>query len=111
MFAAGQVVLLPFPFSDLSRTKYRPAFLLASAGRQDWIACQVTSRSFADARARLIESKDFKTGMLPVESYARTGKLFTANEGIFTSILGEVTDQKFSEISDSVISLLLEARK
>jgi len=43
-FAAGQVVLLPFPFSDLSRSKFRPALLLADAGRGDWIACQITRK-------------------------------------------------------------------
>jgi len=44
-FAARQVVLLPFPFSDLSRSRFRPAVLLASAGRNDWILCQVTSKA------------------------------------------------------------------
>ena len=39
-FAAGQVVLLPFPFSDLTRCKLRPALLLADAERDDWAACQ-----------------------------------------------------------------------
>lgn len=42
-FAAGQVVVLPFPFSDLSRKKLRPALLLVDAGRGEWIACQITS--------------------------------------------------------------------
>ncbi len=37
--AAGQVVVLPFPFSDLSQNKYRPALVLADAGRGDWVAC------------------------------------------------------------------------
>ncbi len=46
-FAAGQVVVLPFPFSDLSRQKLRPALLLADAGRGDWIAGQITSNPYA----------------------------------------------------------------
>jgi len=46
-FAAGQVVVLPFPFSDLTRNKFRPALLLADARRGDWIACQITSNAFA----------------------------------------------------------------
>ncbi|WP_242476805.1 hypothetical protein [Halochromatium glycolicum] len=37
--AAGQVVILPFPFSDLTERKYRPALVLAVAGRGDWIVC------------------------------------------------------------------------
>lgn len=41
--AIGQVVLVPFPFSDLSRAKMRPAVVLAEAEHDDWILCQVTS--------------------------------------------------------------------
>jgi mRNA interferase MazF len=35
--AIGQVVLIPFPFSDLSQAKMRPAVVLAEAGRDDLI--------------------------------------------------------------------------
>ncbi len=38
----GSVALVPFPFSDLSQAKLRPAIVLASVGRGDWILCQVT---------------------------------------------------------------------
>lgn len=77
--AAGQIVVLPFPFSDLSRSKYRPALLLADAGRGDWIACQVTSNPYADPRAIEILDTDFLVGGLQRTSYARPGKLFTAS--------------------------------
>lgn len=39
----GAVVLIPYPFSDLSRSKRRPAADLASADRGDWVLCQITS--------------------------------------------------------------------
>ena len=39
-----QVVLLSFPFSDLSAQKLRPALVLADAGRDDWVLCQITSK-------------------------------------------------------------------
>jgi hypothetical protein len=35
-FAAGAVVLVQFPFSDLTASKLRPAVVLAEAGRGDW---------------------------------------------------------------------------
>jgi mRNA interferase MazF len=38
----GSVVLVPFPFSDLSNSKKRPALVVASADRGDWILCQIT---------------------------------------------------------------------
>ena len=44
--STGAVVLLPFPFSDLSRSKLRPAVILADAGRDDWILCQITSNPY-----------------------------------------------------------------
>ena len=40
--AKGSVVLVPFPFSDLSQAKLRPAVVMADAGRHDWILWQVT---------------------------------------------------------------------
>jgi mRNA interferase MazF len=46
--AAGLVALVPFPFSDLSQAKLRPAVILADAGRDDWILCQVTSNPYSD---------------------------------------------------------------
>jgi len=52
---AGAVVLVQFPFSDLSETKLRPAIALADAGRGDWILCQVTSQPYGDPRAIRLE--------------------------------------------------------
>jgi len=48
---AGAVVLVPFPFSDLSQAKLRPAIVLADVGRDDWILCQITSNPYGDPRA------------------------------------------------------------
>jgi mRNA interferase MazF len=55
--AVGQVVLVPFPFSDLSQAKMRPAVVLADAGRGDWILCQVTSNPYGDARVITLRAK------------------------------------------------------
>ena len=75
----GSVILIRFPFSDLSSAKLRPAVVLASVGRDDRILCQVTSNPYADPTAVEINEKDFETGSLKRVSYARPGKLFTAN--------------------------------
>ncbi len=49
--AAGSVVLVRFPFSDLSQAKLRPAVILADCGRGDWVMCQITSNPYSDSRA------------------------------------------------------------
>ena len=71
----GSVVLLRFPFSDLSQSKLRPAVVLASADRDDWILCQLTSKPYGDARAIPIADADFAVGGLRLASYARPGKI------------------------------------
>ena len=49
--SVGTIVLVRFPFSDLSRSKLRPAVVLADTGRNDWVLCQVTSQSYTDPKA------------------------------------------------------------
>ena len=77
--AVGAVVLVRFPFSDLSQSKLRPAVVLANAGRGDQILCQVTSKPYGDPGAIELDDTAFASGSLRVTSYARPGKLFTAS--------------------------------
>jgi len=57
---AGDIVVLPFPFSDLSESKVRPAVVFARASKSDWILCQITSNPYGDAQAIVIAPTDFK---------------------------------------------------
>ena len=43
-FVKGDIVVLPFPFSDLSASKRRPALVLADLQGDDIILCQITSK-------------------------------------------------------------------
>ncbi|MFZ4716578.1 MAG: type II toxin-antitoxin system PemK/MazF family toxin [Chthoniobacterales bacterium] len=103
---AGSVVLVPFPFSDLSHSKRRPAVVLANSGKGDWILCQLTSRSYADERAVELTDRDFLSGGLRVTSYARPGKLFTAHEGLFISEEGILMPVVLQRITDRICSML-----
>ena len=104
--AAGSVVLVPFPFSDLSQSKRRPAVVLAAAERGDWILCQVTSKAYADARAVELTDDDFEQGSLRLISYARPAKLFTAHESLFVSEVGVLSARSLKRITDEVVALI-----
>ena len=103
---AGAVVLVPFPFSDLSQSKLRPAVVLAGVGQDDWILCQITSNPYSDVRAIQLENASFSAGSLRVISYARPGKLFTANHNLMISEVGNLKTGTFEQIIEAVVNIL-----
>jgi mRNA interferase MazF len=103
--STGSVVLLPFPFSDLSSSKLRPAVVLADAGRGDFVLCQITSNPYADPRAVPLTDTDFSSGSLHHTSFARPGKLFTASATLFSGTLGILTDDTRDRLISAVIAL------
>ena len=103
--AAGVIVLVRFPFSDLSQTKLRQAVVLADAGHGDWILCQVTSKPYGDARAIKLEDANFASGSLRVTSYARPAKLFTANWDLIVAQVATLNQESFTQIIDTVVKL------
>jgi mRNA interferase MazF len=105
-FAIGHVVLLPFPFSDLSASKLRPALVLARAGKGDWVLCQITSNAYADTHAVMLTEADFLVGGLQRVSYARPSKLFTANESLFQRRSGCLTKLRHEQVVDAIVALL-----
>ena len=104
--AVGSVVTVSFPFSDLSKSKVRPAVVLASAERDDWILCQVTSKSYSDQLAVQISDSDFSSGALQVVSYVRPGKLFTANSSLFKAEIGILNEGSLKEVISAIVALL-----
>ena len=101
----GGVVMVRFPFSDLSDSKLRPALVLADAGRGDWILCQLTSNAYSDALATRVEDEDFKRGSLHRTSYVRPGKLFTASGTLMEKEVGVLQDAVFRKIMGAVIRM------
>jgi len=104
--AAGLVVLVRFPFSDLSHAKLRPAVVLAGAGRGDWILCQVTSKPYANNAAVVLKAVDFQRGTLQVTSYARPGKLFTASADLVESVAGALQPGSLRAVIAAVVAIL-----
>ena len=104
--SAGSVVLIAFPFSDLSQSKRRPALVLASAGRGDWILCQITSNPYGDSRSISLADHEFEKGSLRMVSYVRPGKLFTANVSLLLSETGSLKPEKLKQVVSAVVEIL-----
>ena len=104
--AAGEVVVIPFPFSDLTQSKIRPALCLAAAGRGDYVLCQITSQPYGDPLALKIDDQDFASGGLHIESFVRPGKLFTADANLILSTEGKLSPAAYQRVLNTVVNLL-----
>jgi mRNA interferase MazF len=100
------VIPVPFPFSDLSQAKLRPAVVLADVGRGDWILCQITSNPYGDPQAIVLADASFDAGTLRVTSYARPGKLFTANHELMVGQVGSLKYEALKDIVNAVVNIL-----
>ena len=102
----ASIVIIPFPFSDLSGTKLRPAIVLADTGHNDWLLCQITSNPYSDPAAIRLTKAELKQGTLRTISFARPMKLFTANNSLMVKRVAILTDATFKAILTATIESL-----
>jgi mRNA interferase MazF len=95
---AGDVVVLPFPQTDLRAGKRRPALVLVDLPGDDLILCQITSRARGDAYSVAIDRADFDQGQLAVPSYARANRLFTVEQSVILYGAGRLASAKLEEV-------------
>ena len=108
--SVADIVFVSFPFSDLSHTKLRPALVLAYAQRNDWILCQITSKSYNDNKAIRIDEADYKNGGLNVVSFVRPGKLFTANVALINKNVAALTHSSHEKVISTILQILKDGQ-
>jgi mRNA interferase MazF len=72
----------------------------------DCIVCQITSKNRFDPLAIPLAAADFSSGRLPVDSFIRPNKIFTADKNLILSIAGHLTDEKISGVINAVIAII-----
>lgn len=105
-FIKGEVVVVPFPFSDLSNSKKRPALVIKPLIGDDIILCQITATNRRDQYSVSLSSSDFKSGTLNRPSTVRTDKIFTADSNIIIKSVGHLKMTKINEIVNKIINLI-----
>ena len=102
----GDVVVVPFPFSDLSTVKRRPALVVAAPGGDDVILCQITSQQVRDRYAVGITELDFAEGTLHKPSNIRPNRLFSASVDLILYRAGRLNDQAVTSVINRIIEIL-----
>ena len=105
-FVKGDVVVIPFPFSDLSQAKRRPALVLAVLTGDDLILCQITSQQVQDQYAIALNHSDFEEGSLKQKSNIRPNRIFTADRNIILYKVGHLNSLKTHSAIKKIILIL-----
>lgn len=103
-FNKGDVILIPFPFTDLSATKQRPALIISSDqfnnNHKDVIVMAISSQipSQIPEDEYLLSSADMKNSGLPRKSIIKLGKVVTINQSLIIKKLGKIPNQTVTSI-------------
>ena len=97
-FVAGDVVVVPFPFTDLSSTRKRPALVLSNLEGDDLVICEITSTIRKDSYVVSLENKDLESGKLKTNSIIRPNRILTINRNIINYKFGKIKDSKLQEV-------------
>jgi mRNA interferase MazF len=104
----GDVLLLPFPFSDVSNTKRRPALVLAVAEKWGELICTMLTSS-PQYYNEVVISMWKEAGLLK-PTVARVHRLFTIDAQLVIKTLGTLQTNDFEKIRLETIKLLQNGR-
>ena len=106
-FAKGDIVLFPFPYTDLSSRKLRPCLVLSAEMDDDIILCQITSKRIEkDKYAVELRQNETVKGSLMIDSYIRTNMLFTAATKQIHKGVCRIKDGKYKEVVGSITKII-----
>jgi len=105
-FVKGDVVVIPFPFSDLSSIKLRPALIIVELPNRDVMLCQITSKQKTDGFSISSNKNDFILGGLNQLSFIRPNRIFTAEKSIIKYKAGSIRFEKQQDVRNRIVSLL-----
>src|SRR3989338_8723321 len=96
MFEQGEIIVVPFPFSDLSSIKQRPVLVLSkdnyNNNSDDIITCGITSNLKDTLYSILIDNNNLEKGSLPKQSRIKIDKLFTIEKNIVKKKIGKLNN-------------------
>jgi len=109
-FKQGEILIVPFPFSNLSNVRQRPVLVLSTFEynmfSEDVITCGITS-NLKDAQCSvLIDNDGLLEGKIPVKSRIKVDKLFTLDKNIIRKKIGRVNKEIFEKVRKEFVGLV-----
>lgn len=106
-FVKGDIIVTPFPFSDLKSFVRRPALIIANLKGEDVILCQITSKEHAQDPYQIsIVKKDFSEGDLKIQSFIKPSILFTLRKSIILYKVGKINKMKIKDVENTICNII-----
>ncbi len=102
--AKGDIVLITFPFTDLSGSKLRPAVVLADTSL-DLIVCFITTQINWQEATDLVLTPTVANGLRKF-SLIRTSKIATLDKALIKGLLGRLSGLEVSDLNTKLKQLL-----
>jgi mRNA interferase MazF len=106
LYQQGDIVVVNFPFTDVSQTKRRPALVISNDlvnQTGDYLLVQITSQIKTDGLSLSITTSDYVSKPLPLTSFVRIHKVFLLNESLIirkeTSVLSSFIQRLVDEVN------------
>ena len=106
-FTKGEVVLFPFPYTDLTSRKIRPCLVISEGIGEDLVLCQITSKKVKnDSFSVNLNKNETVDGTLSIDSLIRTNMIFTANKTQILKKVCKIKDKNYSDVCKNIIKLI-----
>ena len=106
-FTKGEIVLFPFPYTDLSNRKLRPCLVLSGQMGDDLLLCQITSKRMRrDKYCVEIKKNSTSGGSLRIDSYVRSNMIFTADRSLIQHKVCRIGRKEHKKVVENIGKLI-----
>ena len=110
MYKQRDVILIPFPYTDLTETKQRPALIVSNDNYNDTlddvVVCAITSKFQRDEFSFELNDKYLEYGQLPEISFVKAHKLLTIHKSKIIKKYSRIREDYFSDIQDRITDMI-----
>lgn len=110
MYKQREIVLVPFPYSDLSTTKRRPVLIMSNDNYnnqfEDVLVCVIITNLYKDAYSVDLANNDLEISVLPESSVVKAHKLFTIHQSKILKKFSVVKSDYFKKVTEKLQELI-----
>ncbi|SHN67199.1 type II toxin-antitoxin system PemK/MazF family toxin [Desulfovibrio litoralis] len=105
-YVSGDVVFVPFDYSDLSQSKVRPVVIIKALANNDFLVAMITSKGLCDPYIYALDMNNQRRAGLPRESVIRYSRLFVVNETRIRNKTGRVPDELLTSLKEKIADFI-----